>query len=302
MAASHFDAMLQQLLALPQESEWVEFKENMAAPQEIGEYISALANAATLQGKPYGYLVWGITNTDYRVVGTGFKPRRAKKGNEELEPWLRRLLSPSISFTFHEFIYQEKPIVLLEIPASTYQPVRFSGEEYCRIGSAKKKLRDYPETERQLWAAFRHQSFEEGVALAQLASDEILDLIDYPSTFKLLGHRLPDNRKDILTRLAQEHIIIARDSDHFDITNLGAILFSQNLTQFPTLGRKAIRTIFYAGTNRTQTIREQLGVRGYAVEFAGRMSYIMTKCHEMNILARHYGRKHRFIRHLPFVS
>lgn len=50
---------LDELRALPSETEWLEFKVNNNAPEEIGEYISALANGAALRQKPHGYLVWG---------------------------------------------------------------------------------------------------------------------------------------------------------------------------------------------------------------------------------------------------
>lgn len=274
MPASSRLALLQELLALPRESEWVEFKHNNANPEEIGEYISALANSAALHGKESGYLVWGVEDTSHRVVGTTFKPHLAKKGNEELEGWLMRLLSPRQLFRFHEFRYDDMPVVLLEVPAVAYQPVRFSGEEYIRIGSSKRKLRDYPEQERQLWATFRRRPFEEDVASAGVTSDDVLDLIDYPHAFELLGQRLPDNREGIFDRLMRERIILARGADRFDVTNLGAILFARSLDQFAGLARKGIRAIFYEGTNRTRTIREQTGSRGYAIGFADLLDYI----------------------------
>lgn len=61
----------------------MEFKENNEGPQLIGEYISALSNAAAMAGQVYGYLVWGIRDSDHAVVGTSFKPGQAKIGNEE---------------------------------------------------------------------------------------------------------------------------------------------------------------------------------------------------------------------------
>lgn len=51
-------SLLKELISLPQETEWVEFKSNNDNPELIGEYISALANAAALYGKkvlmPFG--------------------------------------------------------------------------------------------------------------------------------------------------------------------------------------------------------------------------------------------------------
>jgi len=51
--------LIKQLILLPEETEWVEFKHNNSDPYEIGEYISALANSAPFQEKSSAYLVWG---------------------------------------------------------------------------------------------------------------------------------------------------------------------------------------------------------------------------------------------------
>ena len=44
--AEYLASLVRELCALPRETEWVELKVNEAEPQGIGEYISALANAA----------------------------------------------------------------------------------------------------------------------------------------------------------------------------------------------------------------------------------------------------------------
>jgi predicted HTH transcriptional regulator len=81
---------------------------NFQEPQLIGEYISALSNSATLARERQGWLVWGIADQTHEVVGTSFNPKATKgKGNEDLEPWLARLLDPRVSFTFHSFIHGE---------------------------------------------------------------------------------------------------------------------------------------------------------------------------------------------------
>ena len=66
-----------------------------AEPQEIGEYLSALANAALLN-QPRGYLVFGIDDATHAVVGTRFDPYATKgKGNQDLLPWLAAGLRPN---------------------------------------------------------------------------------------------------------------------------------------------------------------------------------------------------------------
>ena len=110
--------LVSELRKLPSETAWVEFKENNSDPEEIGEYLSALSNAAALNGKANAYVVWGIRDKTHEVVGTSFKPSSSKKGNEDLENWLLRLLSPRLHFRWHEFEYEGLPVVLLEIPRS----------------------------------------------------------------------------------------------------------------------------------------------------------------------------------------
>ena len=52
--------LVNELRKLPKETEFVEFKHNNDDHQEIGEYLSALANSAALSGKSQAYLIWGI--------------------------------------------------------------------------------------------------------------------------------------------------------------------------------------------------------------------------------------------------
>ncbi len=41
-------SLVRELRRLPQETDWLEFKANHNAPQDVGEYISAPSNAAAL--------------------------------------------------------------------------------------------------------------------------------------------------------------------------------------------------------------------------------------------------------------
>ena len=93
----YYISLVHELHKLPQQTEWVEFKRNNDNPEEIGQYLSALANSAALLGKVNGYLLWGIDNESHDIVGTTFRTGRVKVGGEELENWLLRLLSPKIN-------------------------------------------------------------------------------------------------------------------------------------------------------------------------------------------------------------
>jgi ATP-dependent DNA helicase RecG len=266
--------LVREIVSLPKETEWVEFKHNKADPAEIGEYVSALSNSAALNGKPCAYGLWGIDDKSRQVVGTTFCPKQMKVGNEELENWLLTQLDPRVDFSIHEGLADGKKIVLFEIQPATNRPVRFKGTEYVRIGSYKKKLHDFPEKERELWRIFDRTPFEKGVAKQNASSDQVLSLIDYPNYFRLMQQPLPDNREGILNRLVSEKVISPAEGGGYNITNCGAVLYASNLREFERLARKALRVIIYGGANRVETIKEQTGARGYAVGFAGAIKYI----------------------------
>ncbi len=273
---SYFISLVNEIRKLPGESEWVEFKLNQADPEDTGEYVSALANSAALLGKAKSYMLWGIDDQTHEVVGTRFAPGSTKVGNEELENCLLKLLTPKIEFSFHSVIVDEMPIVLLEISPAFRHPVRFKNQAFIRVGSYKKKLKDFPEKERPLWRALDRTPFESGIAGEHLEGDDVLRLLDAPAYFDLLELPLPDGRIAILEALSEDNLIRPCDAGGWNITNLGAILFAKKLTDFGGLGRKAMRVILYKGSGRVETQREQIGTRGYASGFEGLIDFIMA--------------------------
>ena len=266
--------LVRELCKLPGETEWLEFKQNNDRPEELGEYISALANSAALVGKASAYLLWGVDDKTHAITGTKVNPRQEKKGNEELESWLLRLLEPKLEFWFHEVSVDGKHVVLLEIERAARQPVRFSGTEYIRVGSYKKPLKDYPEKERALWRLFDLTPFEEGGAREHLTEEQVAHLLDYDAYFELLSRPLPADRPRLLEALAEDRLLRRDDAGSWDITNLGAVLLARNLKDFPALERKAVRLIVYKGAGRTETLREILLTQGYASGFAHLMALI----------------------------
>ena len=134
----YYISLVERLRHSPFETEWLEYKVNNNTPELIGEYISALSNAASICDKEKAYLLWGISDKTHEIVGTGFSPKQAKVGNEELENWLLRLLNPKVDFKFIEVPTDKGKVVVLEIPAATTKPTGFKDVEYIRIGSYKK--------------------------------------------------------------------------------------------------------------------------------------------------------------------
>lgn len=272
--AEYLAGLVRELCKLPHETEWVEFKENDGEPEAIGEYLSALANSAALAGKAFAYLVWGVRDDDHAIVGTTFSPRARKVGNEELENWLLRSLAPKIHFRFFEVAVDDQALVLLEVERAFRQPVQFKGQEFIRVGTYKKRLKDFPEKERALWRLFDTAPFESGIADERQTDDAVLRLLDYPAYFDLLERPLPENRAGILAALEDDKLIAPCPAGGWDITNLGAILFAKRLDDFAKLKRKAMRVIQYKGASRAEGGREQVGGKGYASGFEGLIGFV----------------------------
>jgi len=266
------------LRKLPAETEWVEFKLNHQSPDKIGEYISALANSASLHQRPEAFLIFGIDNDTHEVKGTKYKPKEVKgKGNEDLLPWLYRHLKPNAEFQIKEFNHTNGRVVVFFIQPASNGPVRFKDKKWIRIASNNKNLDDFPEKEAIIWE--RRIPFEEKIARENVSENEVLDLLNFDQYFRLTKTTRPQNNKGIIEKFLQEDFLIRRKGK-LHITNLGATLLAQNITIFPKLKHKAIRIITYSGNNRLHGIKDITGQKGYAVGFENIIAYIESQIPE----------------------
>ncbi|MBX3112040.1 MAG: ATP-binding protein [Fimbriimonadaceae bacterium] len=253
------ERLLDGLLKLGRECEWVEFKHNWSEPDGIGEYISALSNSAAIAGMPQGFLVWGIEDDSLEIVGTEFDHATKKVGNENLENWLSRLISPRLNLRFIRFEVNvkgaPKPILLLEIDRAFRHPTRFKTEEFVRVGSYTKKFKEHPEKEALLWQQFADVPFEDFVALEDLTDEQVAELLDIEAYFALNRVPISDDLARNLERLEVDELIKRETSGRWAITNLGALLYARNLESFRTLSRKVIRIVRYEGTDRISILK-----------------------------------------------
>ena len=143
-------AIVKELSSYSDEQEWFEFKENWFQPEALGEYVSALSNAAAFHHKQYAFFIWGINDKTHEIVGTDFNQYR-EYNKEPYQNYLARNLLPSINFAFEEDTIDGKRIVVLVIPAATEIPTAFKEKRFIRIGSSKANLKDYPRREIQLF-------------------------------------------------------------------------------------------------------------------------------------------------------
>jgi ATP-dependent DNA helicase RecG len=262
--------LLLELTSLPTETEWVEFKQNYLQLEQIGEYISAMANTAALLGRECGYLVWGVKDDTHELVGTTFNPKStsSRVGNQDIEIWTSVHLNPRIDFRMERFQHDGKYFVICTVPAARHAVVEFRNVGYVRVGATKTNLNTQPEKLRSLLLILNQYEFEVETVVDRLKRDEIENLLSLETYYQLMGQPMPST-KAAVDAFIKEKLVLIRDDGTYSITNMGAILFAHALDDFDALRRKSIRIIEYKGSGRTETKQEVEDVRGYAVGFVG---------------------------------
>lgn len=268
--------LLDELLAIPQEVEWLELKCNNTDPKMIGEYISALANTCLDLDRDECYMVYGAEDVTHRIVGTNFRPYQQKIGNQPLIMWLSQRLKPNLEFMFDEIIRGDKRVILLTVKRPS-TPVAFDSVRYIRLGTSKTTLTNHPEKEASLWQQASRTTYESVICKSALKPLELVQLLDFRKFASLQKMREQDTETTIQLMVAAK-LLRDRQSGLYDITNLGALLLASSLDDFAlSLRRKAFRVIHYSGKDKLKAIDEQEGGLGYAVGFSGLISYINGK-------------------------
>ncbi len=267
-------ALVKELSTYPAETEWFEFKAKPFDGLEAGRVLCGLSNSATLHQKDAAYLIYGIHDKTHDVVGTKFDHLEHKIGNEDVISWLTDLLSPTINFTIHPFTIDGNRIVIFEIPPAVQFVSKFKEIAYIRNGSYTKPLGRYPAKEKELWRQLEREKFEKIVAKSGLKPEEVLDLLDYNAYFRALEMARPPDTTSIIDGL-EEDGLVTKKRGLFCITNLGALLFANKISDFETLIKKPPRLIIYSGKNKRETRLDIPGVKGYALGIDSLVGYIM---------------------------
>lgn len=270
----NLEKLVIELCKYDNETTWIEFKHNNYNFDMIGKDVSALANSATISEKNRAYMIWGVHDETHEIIGTKDNLQSLKRGGQELEGWLRQMLSKNANFEFHQTEINEKTVGILIVYKAESQTVSFQKNNYIRVGSSTKLLNDFPEIEAQLWDKLRNTKFEDGIAKKDLILSDALQLLDYSVYFDIKKEKLPSDLEGIAHYMLEESILIKQDNGLYAITNLGAILLAKNLSDFSRVSRKAVRVVQFKGTNRLEMLKEDVGNKGYVCGFEGLIKYI----------------------------
>lgn len=130
--------LLEKLLALPKENEWVEFKEakNTYDFNKLGKYFSALSNEANLKNQDFGWMIFGVQSKTRKIVGTRFRPNRADL--DSLKSEIANKTTNRITFIeIHELVFPEGRVLMFQIPAAPKDiPIAWDGHYYGRDGES----------------------------------------------------------------------------------------------------------------------------------------------------------------------
>lgn len=136
MTPAELQAKLNELIGLPAEVEWVEFKEakNNFHFDDLGKYFSALSNEANLKGQECGWFVMGVKDEPREVVGTTYRPNRPSL--DSLKQEVANQTTNRITFEeIYELTTPEGRVLMFQIPpALRGVPTAWKGHYYGRNG------------------------------------------------------------------------------------------------------------------------------------------------------------------------
>jgi len=190
------EEILEELLSLPSETEWVEFKEakNNYKFEKLGEYFSALSNESNLKGREFGWLVFGVKDEmPRRIVGTRYKenPQALSRLKNDIANHTNNRL------TFEEIYEIDKPtgrVLMFQIPpALRGAPTSWKGHYYGREGQSIGPL-NMREID-QITTQVKHEDWSAEICPGATLEDLDSDAIEFAKEQYKEKH--PDKAKEV---------------------------------------------------------------------------------------------------------
>ena len=263
------DILKESLTPIPHELSELDWKSNLSTKTDrLAQHICAFSNH---QGG--GMFAYGVNDDATFTVLT----------KEEIEKIVKHMgniahnnLSQAVDIDHAVLEYNGHPVLFVYVPEQREKPIFLRGkdyhESYCRANGQTRKMSELQV--RNMIATSQGLSFEERIAKRDLTKKEVLQLLNFRKFFELLDKDTPKSVDSIMHRMADYGFCIGEE-DNWSITNLGAILFANNLNDFEDLSNRKVIVRKYVGTNNRNTLLEQFGQYGYAVGFEGLIDFIM---------------------------
>jgi len=255
---------------VPQELNEIDWKSDLSEKSDrLAQHLSAFANQ-----KNGGFLVFGVNNNASMFSIT---KEQADDIVQKLGNIARNSLEQPVALDHATIEFEGYSLLFFHVPESIEKPVHLRGktiyDSYCR-SAGQTRLMSQNEV-KFLISASLGIPFEKQIARENLTADHILELLNYKKFFELIDKNVPSASDTILNNL-REYGFCKFEDEQWKITNLGAILFATNLSNFPHLKGKSVVVRKYVGTNNRDMEFEQIGQYGYAIGFEKLIDYIMT--------------------------
>jgi len=270
------------LIPVPTELNELDWKSGLSPKTErLAQHISAFANL-----KGGGMFVFGVNNDGSCFSISQFDAEEIIK---KLGNIAKNNLAYSIKIEHDILEYNGYSLLFVYVPEQSEKPVYMRGNDlfncYCR--SAGQTVKMSREQVKALISISKGVTFENLLAMENLNTEKVLKLLNYRKMYELLDKNVPSASDTILSKM-KELNFCKYESGYWHITNLGAILFANDITNFEGLKGKSVIVRKYIGTNNREMEFEQVGKYGYAVGFEGLVDFIMlhTKSGEKREIKR----------------
>jgi len=183
----------------------------------------------------------------------------------------------------YDFAYQGKRVVMFQIPAAPQGiPIAYQGHYYGRDGESLVALNLH---EIELIRSQRtDNNFERHFAKSGLTGSEVLQYLNYRKFYERIERRIPREDNSILD-LLKEYAFVVEDHGSWSITNMGAILFANRLSDFEGLRFREVILRRYEGNNNLVMINEKHSEAGYAVEFEDLLDWLENNTSKEKIIS-----------------
>lgn len=257
------------LYPIPEELNELDWKSGLSDKTDrLAQHLSAFSNY-----KGGGMLVYGVNND-----GTCFDMSKEEMDFiiEKLGNIAKNNLVYSITIDYSVMEFEGHALLFIYIPEQKDKPVYLRGHDifdayYRSAGQTVKMSRNQVKA---MIAESQGITFEQQMAKEHLTGDDVLKLLDYKAFYERIDKNVPSATDTILRKMSDYDFCVA-DDDLWNITNLGAILYANDLRDFDGLKNREIVIHKYVGTNNLQQEFEQHITRGYAAAFDDVVEFVM---------------------------
>lgn len=266
------------LFPIPTELNELDWKSDLSCKTErLAQHISAFSNM-----KGGGLLVYSVNND-----GTCFSVSKeeADKIIQKLGNIAKNNLTYAVTIEHSIIEYKGHALLFIYIPEQHDKPVFLRGKDIfdSYIRSAGQTVKMSRNQVKALIAESQGLSFENRIIKEDVKKEQVVRLLNYQKMFQLLDKNIPVAIDSIISKMEEFGFCVKNANGLWGITNLGTILFANDISDFPNLDKRAVIVRKYKGTNNRELVLQQIGKYGYAVGFDGLIDFIMNNTSYENI-------------------